>query len=475
MIKFRILFYVLIFPAILSAQYLTPQFGGEYREVSETSDCLSDEQRAQYLKECFESIEELKARGIIKEAKTDAQAGSFIWPVVASPGNSDFAVYGISGFIDHDPAYPNHLLDYNGGTRTYDLDNGYNHKGTDIFTWPYPWLSMDNSSVRIVAAKAGVITNKYDGYYDRNCGFGSDNWNAVYIRHDDGSVAWYGHMKKFSLTPKNVGETVAAGEYLGVVGSSGNSTGPHLHLEVYDSGGNLIDPWQGPSNPSITSSWWSDQKPYYEPEVNKIATHSTWPVTPDCPGQEIPNFKDVFAPGETLYLVFYYHDQLVGDQSVYTVRTPENIIFAQWSHAITEPHYAASWWGWSWGIASNPPLGTWKIQVSFHGNIYEKLFTVSNTSGVENSPGQPEFSLKNNYPNPFNPSTVINYNIPEADNVRLIVYNVLGQPVDVLVNEYLAAGSYNTVFEAGDLPGGVYFYTLSSGRFCKTEKMILAK
>jgi len=69
MIKFRILFYVLIFPAILSAQYLTPQFGGEYREVSETSDCLSDEQRAQYLKECFESIEELKARGIIKEAK----------------------------------------------------------------------------------------------------------------------------------------------------------------------------------------------------------------------------------------------------------------------------------------------------------------------------------------------------------------------------------------------------------------------
>ena len=50
--------------------------------------------------------------------------------------------------------------------------------------------------------------------------------------HADGSVAWYGHMKAGSLTNKAVGQTVSSGEYLGIVGSSGNSTGPHLHFGI---------------------------------------------------------------------------------------------------------------------------------------------------------------------------------------------------------------------------------------------------
>lgn len=63
---------------------------------------------------------------------------------------------------------------------------------------------------------------KQTGQYDRNCANTEGlDWNAVFIRHSDGSVAWYGHLKNATITTKNVGQTVAQGEFLGFVGSSG--------------------------------------------------------------------------------------------------------------------------------------------------------------------------------------------------------------------------------------------------------------
>jgi hypothetical protein len=83
---------------------------------------------------------------------------------------------------------------------------------------------MDNQQVEISAAAAGTIVSKSDGNFDRSCTFNNNQWNAVYVYQADGSVGWYGHMKSGSLTLKGVGASVAAGEYLGRVGSSGSST-----------------------------------------------------------------------------------------------------------------------------------------------------------------------------------------------------------------------------------------------------------
>jgi hypothetical protein len=85
------------------------------------------------------------------------------------------------------------------------------------------------------------------------------------------------------------------------------------------------------------------------------------------------------------------------------------------------------------------------------------------------------FELKQNFPNPFNPETVISYQLPTAGNVTLKVYNILGAEIATLVNEIKKPGSYDVKFNGKDLASGIYFYKLSSGSFVDTKKLILMK
>jgi CubicO group peptidase (beta-lactamase class C family) len=85
------------------------------------------------------------------------------------------------------------------------------------------------------------------------------------------------------------------------------------------------------------------------------------------------------------------------------------------------------------------------------------------------------FILEQNYPNPFNPSTTIRYSIPTSEFVTLKVYDVLGNEVASLVDEYKPAGSYEVEFSADGLTSGIYFYKLTSGNFSQTKKMLLMK
>jgi len=86
-----------------------------------------------------------------------------------------------------------------------------------------------------------------------------------------------------------------------------------------------------------------------------------------------------------------------------------------------------------------------------------------------------KFSLDQNYPNPFNPTTQIRFSIPNSDVVTLKIYSLLGQEVQTLINEDMNAGSYEIDFNASSLASGLYFYTLTSGNFISTKKMILLK
>lgn len=86
-----------------------------------------------------------------------------------------------------------------------------------------------------------------------------------------------------------------------------------------------------------------------------------------------------------------------------------------------------------------------------------------------------QFSLTQNYPNPFNPATTISYSIPNAGEVNLKVFNVLGQEVKSLVSQYQNAGNYTVTFDASSFTSGVYFYSLSADNFLQVKKMMLVK
>jgi hypothetical protein len=86
-----------------------------------------------------------------------------------------------------------------------------------------------------------------------------------------------------------------------------------------------------------------------------------------------------------------------------------------------------------------------------------------------------KYELTQNYPNPFNPSTTIKYSIPKAVTVQLKVYDVLGNEVATLVDEYKPAGTYEVEFDASGLTSGIYFYQLKTEGFVETKKMILMK
>jgi PKD repeat protein len=86
-----------------------------------------------------------------------------------------------------------------------------------------------------------------------------------------------------------------------------------------------------------------------------------------------------------------------------------------------------------------------------------------------------QFKLLQNFPNPFNPKTIINYELPITNYVELNIYNLIGQTVAILVNEQKMAGYHQVEWNAENLPSGVYYYVLKSGEFQDVKKMILLK
>jgi hypothetical protein len=85
------------------------------------------------------------------------------------------------------------------------------------------------------------------------------------------------------------------------------------------------------------------------------------------------------------------------------------------------------------------------------------------------------FALNQNYPNPFNPTTTITYSLQNSDNVRLTVYNMLGEEVEILVNKMQRSGAYKVNFSGENLSSGIYFYRLMTGSGNITKKMMLIK
>jgi murein DD-endopeptidase MepM/ murein hydrolase activator NlpD len=370
-------------PNLVEAQSLaTPENASDafvFESKRQEGVCLTEEKRAELQEQVQSSINKLRGEG--KLAAIDSSyPPQFIFPVRGNgAGERDYGIHFMGNFVDHNPSFPNQLQDYNCGTRTYDTATGYNHKGIDIINFPFAWNKMDNNETVAVAAADGQIIFKQDGNFDRSCTFNTTTtWNIVGLRHSDGTVSYYGHLKLNSLTTKAVGEMVTQGEFLGVIGSSGISTIPHLHFEVYNAANQLQDPYQGTCNLMNNFSYWLVQPAYRDSSINKLMTHSAPPVSQPCPNPTITNEKNVFAPGSQVFVSASYRDQVAGQVSQLSLIQPDGTVNQSWTHVSPNTFNAASL-GFPRLLPVNAMTGVWKFRVVYESRTFEHTFLVRST------------------------------------------------------------------------------------------------
>jgi hypothetical protein len=181
------------------------------------------------------------------------------------------------------------VRDWNCGNNTYG-----GHRGTDIAI--IGRFEAQDAGRDVVAGAAGEVIRAHDGEFDRcttaDCPGGGGFGNHVALRHDDGKVTYYAHLRRGSVSVQQ-GQRVDCGQRLGQVGSSGFSTGPHLHFEVRPGGGNADDPFTGPCGGPLT--YWVDQGPYRGLPSSECRGGEPPPPPPPPPPPAKPDFHLAIA------------------------------------------------------------------------------------------------------------------------------------------------------------------------------------
>jgi hypothetical protein len=198
---------------------------------------------------------------------------------------------------------------------------------------------------------------------------------------------------------------------------------------------------------------------YYKLDADSGDHWTIEPGTPFSPRLEAHvkgKFPAIIFGRETIIMkIIYYH-------------------YVQWFDTV------AAWGRWieylAYGIGN---IMTWDIEGGPEA-VLRGCIIDGDTIGIITSVNDINFNilpfeLFQNYPNPFNTKTTIKYSINEPAKVKLIVYSLLGEEIKVLVNEYKPPGIHSVVFDASDLPSGIYIYSITTGTKTLSKKLILLK
>lgn len=126
-------------------------------------------------------------------------------------------------------------------------------------------------------------------------------------------------------------------------------------------------------------------------------------------------------------------------------------------------------------VIYNEDLAAYIVGLKYNIYVANSLGLPTSVEEENNPVAVSNFELQQNYPNPFNPNTQIRFSLAEQSQVTLKVYNILGNEIVTLVNDVKGAGVHEVSFDGSGLASGVYFYTLQTGKFTQTHKMILLK
>jgi murein DD-endopeptidase MepM/ murein hydrolase activator NlpD len=269
-----------------------------------------------------------------------------LWPLAGSDGRD----WVINNYVDLDPT--SGILDYTGasGSSAKTL-NG--HSGIDIDVPNFRW--MDSGVSIVLAAASGVVTAVHDNEPDRNTSC-SGNANLVQVRHADGLTAIYGHLKKGSAAV-SLGQQVSEGAVLGVVGSSGCSTAPHIHFELHDAANRVVDPFR--------NGLWA-APPIYNTTITLMDLVT---AAGDMTLQQIkdpaPNIKSI-PVGSVLGVGVSMAGGGPGDVIRLVITAPTGATFFDLPVTFTTA-YRHSFWSWNRQLSQTP--GMWTVSFFVNGAL----------------------------------------------------------------------------------------------------------
>lgn len=289
-----------------------------------------------------------------------ANGGMFVTPI----GGTPYEDWTIVNYLDLQSG--SGRVDYRGGNYTYD--------GHDAIDFTLPNFAAMDAGVDVVAAGDGIVTAIRDGEYDRwsrvnpNPG---QNANLVYIYHGDGIFTGYLHLKNGSVSVQP-GDLVVAGQKLGEVGSSGNSTDAHLHFSVYENG-EAVETYLDPDR------WWIDPLPYSGDVAGSLdhgITNSV-PTTADLVERPVDHdvYRQIDGPGQGVVLWAHLHGFSSGDDIDVYFYKPDGTEYFHSQETVGNIRYG-------WRLAATtlpdiPDLGEWQVDYQRNGtSLFTETFTV---------------------------------------------------------------------------------------------------
>lgn len=292
----------------------------------------------------------------------------FNFPVAGTP-NRD---YSINNYVDVDPRAGSRA-DYRGGPFQYD-----GHDAIDV--GPANFADQD-AGVPILAAAGGTVSTVVDGNFDRETTFNSRPGNHVIIDHGNGWQTVYFHLAADSIVVK-VGDVVTQDQLLGLMGSSGSSTGTHLHWSVFYKGAN-VETFYAPA------SYWNDAPPYQGDVTPTVLESGISNYDVGGEVSEGPSKVTVFPTSESWSLYYWYH------VSNYRPTTQVKVVWYRPDGTVYDtfnqtPNFQQpSVWYWTIGTGWKSAVGTWQVALVVDNvEIDREAFDVVAGNGV------PEASIR---------------------------------------------------------------------------------
>ena len=324
---------------------------------------------------------------------------------------------------------------------------------------------------------------------------GSNNYEVYYVRSTNGGVNWdYVNRLTNNLAYSGEASIAVSGQMVNVVWHDARDGNYEIYAKHSQDGGaswgadsRLTNNSAYSYSPSIAMSGqivhvvWEDYRDGNFEIYYKRSTDggNSWGadtrLTDNSAASEGPSIS---VSGQLVHIV--WHDYRDGHTEIYYKRSTDGGFNWEADTRLTNKT----------SYSTNPSVSAsaqsvhvvWFDDRDVRTEIYYKLNPTGNITGINsiNSKVPEEYSLSQNYPNPFNPVTKIRFDIPsnvkrQTANVKLIVYDILGQEITTLVNEQLQPGTYEVTFDGSNLPSGVYFYRILSGDFSGIKKLLLVK